>query len=313
AQGHGPAWSNSLFEDAAEFGYGMLLAQRAVRDKLADKLDQLVASTGDAALTSAVKDWKDTFNDGVANQLATEKVVAALGELSNEEAKEVLVEKDFLSKKSQWIFGGDGWGYDIGFGGLDHVIASGKDVNILVVDTEVYSNTGGQSSKATPIGAVAEFAAGGKQTKKKDLASICMSYGYVYVAQIAMGADMNQAVKAIAEAEAYPGPSVIIAYAPCINHGIKKGMSKAMTEEELAVKAGYWFNFRFDPSKESNKFTLDSKTPTDDYKEFLAGENRYASLTKFHPDTAEVLFAKGEEGSKERYAYLNKLVSLYAD
>ncbi|MEE3357713.1 MAG: thiamine pyrophosphate-dependent enzyme, partial [Lachnospiraceae bacterium] len=224
-----------------------------------------------------------------------------------------LVEKDFLSKKSQWIFGGDGWAYDIGFGGLDHVLASGKDINIMVFDTEVYSNTGGQSSKSTPIGAVAQFASGGKDTKKKDLASIAMSYGYVYVAQISMGADMNQTVKAIAEAEAYPGPSLIIAYAPCINHGIKKGMSKAMTEEDLAVKSGYWFDFRFDPSKAENKFTLDSKAPTEDYKEFLVGENRYASLKKFHPEKAEVYFEKGAQGAKERYTYLNKLVTLYAD
>ncbi len=313
AQGHGPAWSNSLFEDAAEFGYGMLLAQRAIRDKLANKLDEVVAATGDAALTAAVADWKETFNDGIANQLATEKVVAALGEIKNDAAAEILVEKDYLSKKSQWIFGGDGWAYDIGFGGLDHVLASGKDINVMVFDTEVYSNTGGQSSKSTPIGAVAQFAAGGKDTKKKDLASIAMSYGYVYVAQISMGADMNQAVKAIAEAEAYPGPSLIIAYAPCINHGIKKGMSKAMTEEDLAVKSGYWFDFRFDPSKAENKFTLDSKAPTEDYKEFLVGENRYASLQKFHPEKAEVYFEKGAQGAKERFTYLNKLVTLYAD
>ena len=313
AEGHGPAWSNSLFEDAAEFGYGMLLAQRAIRDKLANKLDELVAASGNAALSAAVADWKDTFNDGVANQLATEKVVAALGEIKNDAAAEILVEKDYLSKKSQWIFGGDGWAYDIGFGGLDHVLASGKDINIMVFDTEVYSNTGGQSSKSTPIGAVAQFAAGGKDTKKKDLASIAMSYGYVYVAQISMGADMNQTVKAMAEAEAYPGPSLIIAYAPCINHGIKKGMSKAMTEEDLAVKAGYWFDFRYDPSKETNKFTLDSKEPTGDYQEFLAGENRYAALKKFHPEKAEKYFAKSEEDSKARYTYLNKLISLYAD
>ena len=209
---------------------------------------------------------------------------------------------------------GDGWAYDIGYGGLDHVIASGKDINIMVYDTEVYSNTGGQSSKSTPCGATAQFAAGGKETKKKDLAGMAMSYGYVYVAQIAMGANMAQAVKAIAEAEAYPGPSVIIAYAPCINHGIKKGMSKAMTEEKLAVEAGYWFNFRFNPqlAKEGkDAFSLDSKAPTGSYQDFLKGENRYAALAKFNPNKAAKLFAESEEESKEHYKYLTKMVDLY--
>ena len=215
-----------------------------------------------------------------------------------------------MAKKSQWIFGGDGWAYDIGFGGVDHVLASGKDINIMVFDTEVYSNTGGQASKSTQPGAVAQFAAGGKEVKKKDMASIAMSYGYVYVAQIAMGADYNQTVKALAEAEAYPGPSLIIAYAPCINHGIKKGMSKAQTEEELAVKSGYWHLFRFNPAAES-KFSLDSKAPTEDLMEFLNGEVRYNSLKRANPARAEKLFAKNAECNKERYEYLNKLITLY--
>ena len=228
--------------------------------------------------------------------------------------KTSLLKKDFLAKKSQWIFGGDGWAYDIGFGGVDHVLASGQDVNIMVFDTEVYSNTGGQSSKATPTGAIAQFAAGGKEVKKKDLASIAMSYGYVYVAQIAMGADYNQCVKAIAEAEAYPGPSLVIAYAPCINHGIKVGMSKAQTEEKLAVEAGYWHTFRYNPALKAEgkaAFSLDSKAPTGDYKAFLNGEVRYNALARFNPERAEELFAKSEETAKERYEYLNKLITLY--
>ena len=223
--------------------------------------------------------------------------------------------KDFLAKKSQWIFGGDGWAYDIGFGGLDHVIASGEDVNILVFDTEVYSNTGGQASKSTRTGAIAQFAAGGKETKKKDLAGIAMTYGYVYVAQVSMGADYNQCLKAFQEAESYNGPSIIIAYAPCINHGIKKGMSKAQTEEKLAVEAGYWNNFRFDPRKAEegkNPFTLDSKAPTGDYQEFLMGEVRYASLAKANPARAEKLFGKSESEATAKYAYLQKLQKMYA-
>ncbi|MCR4732115.1 MAG: pyruvate:ferredoxin (flavodoxin) oxidoreductase, partial [Lachnospiraceae bacterium] len=314
AQGHGPAWSNSLFEDAAEFGYGMLLAQRAIRDRLADNIDELVANTADADVKAAAAEWKDTFNVGLTNGDATDKLVAALEKEGSDAAKAIVAEKDFLAKKSQWIFGGDGWAYDIGFGGLDHVIASGKDINIMIFDTEVYSNTGGQSSKSTPAGAIAQFAAGGKETKKKDLAGIAMSYGYVYVAQIAMGADMNQCVKAIAEAEAYPGPSIIIAYAPCINHGIKKGMAKAQTEEKLAVEAGYWFNFRFNPAlaaEGKDAFSLDSKAPTGNFQEFLKGENRYAALAKFNPNKAAQLFAQSEETYKERYNYLNKLVDLY--
>ena len=313
-KGHGPAWSNSLFEDAAEFGYGMLLGSKAIRERLCEELETLCGKTGSADVKSAFAEWKDTYASGVANGPATDKLVAALEAEGSAEAKSILKEKDFLAKKSQWIFGGDGWAYDIGFGGLDHVLASGKDINIMVYDTEVYSNTGGQSSKSTPAAAVAQFAAGGKETKKKDLAGIAMSYGYVYVAHIAMGADMNQCVKAIAEAEAYPGPSIIIAYAPCINHGIKKGMSKAQTEEKLAVEAGYWFNFRYNPvlaAEGKDAFFLDSKTPTGDFQEFIKGENRYASLMKVDKDRAAELFAKTEQDYKDRYEYLQKLVALY--
>ena len=311
AKGQGPAWSNSLFEDNAEFGYGMLLAQRAIRGGLKEKIEDLVANGTNEDVKAAGQVWLDTYAVGATNGAATEKLVAALEACGCDKAKEILAQKDFLSKKSQWIFGGDGWAYDIGFGGVDHVLASGRDINVMVFDTEVYSNTGGQSSKSTPTGAIAQFAAGGKETKKKDMASIAMSYGYVYVAQISMGADFNQTVKAIAEAEAYPGPSLIIAYAPCINHGIKKGMSKAQTEEELAVKCGYWHNFRFNPAAE-NKFSLDSKTPDmENYMDFLNGEVRYNSLQRQNPEKAARLFAKNESEAQARYEYLQKLITLY--
>ena len=313
AKGQGPAWSNSLFEDNAEFGYGMLLAQKAIRGGLKTKVESVMENEkASEEVKAACKEWLDTFNSGITNGAATDKLVAALEGVDCDVCKDIVKNKDFLAKKSQWVFGGDGWAYDIGFGGVDHVLASGQDINVMVFDTEVYSNTGGQSSKSTPTGAVAQFAAGGKETKKKDMASIAMSYGYVYVAQIAMGADFNQTVKAIAEAEAYPGPSLIIAYAPCINHGIKKGMSKAQTEEELAVKCGYWHNFRFNPAAE-NKFTLDSKAPeAADYQAFLDGEVRYNSLKRSNPEKAAKLFALNEEQAKERYAYLQKLVTLYS-
>ena len=309
-KGQGPAWSNSLFEDNAEFGYGMLLAQNAIRDGLKAKVEALVAGDAPADVKEAGQAWLDTYAVGATNGTATEKLIAALEACGCEKAQDILKNKDYLGKKSQWIFGGDGWAYDIGFGGVDHVLASGKDINIMVFDTEVYSNTGGQASKSTQPGAVAQFAAGGKEVKKKDMASIAMSYGYVYVAQIAMGADYNQTVKALAEAEAYPGPSLIIAYAPCIKHGIKKGMSKAQTEEELAVKAGYWHLFRFNPAAD-DKFTLDSKAPTGDLMEFLNGEVRYNSLKRANPERAEKLFAKNAECNKERYEYLNRLITLY--
>ena len=313
-KGQGPAWSNSLFEDNAEFGYGMLLAQKAIRKRLKEEVEAVAASAeASAEVKAACQEYLDTFNCGASNGDASDKLVAALEGCDCETCKDIVKNKDFLAKKSQWVFGGDGWAYDIGFGGVDHVLASGEDINVMVFDTEVYSNTGGQSSKATKTGATAQFAAGGKETKKKDLASIAMSYGYVYVAQIAMGADFNQTVKAIAEAEAYPGPSLIIAYAPCINHGIKKGMSKAQTEEALAVECGYWNNFRFNPAAEGAKFTLDSKEPTGDYQAFLDGEVRYNALKRANPEKAEKLFAKNEAEAKERYAYLKKLITLYGE
>ena len=314
-KGQGPAWSNSLFEDNAEFGYGMLLAQKAIRGGLKAKVEAVMNSEkAPEEVKAACKEYLDTFDCGATNGTATDKLVEAIKDADCDTCREIVKNKDFLAKKSQWIFGGDGWAYDIGFGGVDHVLASGKDINVMVFDTEVYSNTGGQSSKATPTGAVAQFAAGGKETKKKDMASIAMSYGYVYVAQIAMGADYNQAVKAIAEAEAYPGPSLIIAYAPCINHGIKKGMSKAQTEEQLAVQTGYWHCFRFNPAlaaEGKSAFTLDSKAPSGDYQEFLNGEVRYNSLKRANPAKAERLFGKNEQEAKDRYTYLNKLVKLY--
>ena len=312
AKGQGPAWDNSLFEDNAEFGYGMLLAQNAIRNRLKKQVEKLVEDNKDSAVVEAAKEYLDTFAVGATNGTATEKLVAALEGKTDEVAKDLLKNKDFLGKKSQWIFGGDGWAYDIGFGGLDHVLASGKDINVMVFDTEVYSNTGGQSSKATPTGAVAQFAAGGKETKKKDLAGIAMSYGYVYVAHIAMGADMAQTVKAISEAEAYPGPSLIIAYSPCINHGIKKGMAKAQTEEKLAVEAGYWNNFRFNPLGGDKKFSLDSKEPKfESYQEFLQGEVRYLSLALKNPERAKALDEMNEKEARERYEKLKRLVDLY--
>jgi pyruvate-ferredoxin/flavodoxin oxidoreductase len=314
-EGKGPAWSNSLFEDNAEFGYGMLLAQKAIRSGLKSKVEWVIENGKNEAVVEAAKEYIETFDCGATNGTATDKLVAAMEacDCTSDVKEEILKKKDFLAKKSQWIFGGDGWAYDIGFGGVDHVLASGQDINVMVFDTEVYSNTGGQASKSTKTGAIAQFAAGGKEIKKKDLASIAMSYGYVYVAQISMGADFNQCVKAIAEAEAYPGPSLIIAYAPCINHGIKKGMSKAQTEEALAVECGYWNNFRFNPAAEGGKFTLDSKDPTGDYKEFLNGEVRYNSLARFNPEKAERLFAQSEKEAQERLAYLKKLVTLYGE
>ena len=314
-KGQGPAWSNSLFEDNAEFGYGMLLAQKAIRKRLKEEVEAVVASDkASEAAKAACQEYLDTFNCGVTNGDATDKLVAALDGCDCDTCKDIVKNKDFLAKKSQWIFGGDGWAYDIGFGGVDHVLASGEDINVMVFDTEVYSNTGGQSSKATKTGATAQFAAGGKETKKKDLASMAMSYGYVYVAQIAMGGDFNQTVKAISEAEAYPGPSLIIAYAPCINHGIKKGMSKAQTEEQLAVECGYWNNFRFNPAAEGNKFTLDSKEPKEeDYQAFLDGEVRYNALKRANPEKAARLFAKNEAEAMERYDYLKKLITLYGE
>ena len=312
-KGHGPAWSNSLFEDAAEFGYGMVLANNAIRGALKEKAQYIVDNGTNPEVVAAAKEWIDTFSNGALNGPATEKFIAALEGKEGQPAKDILKQKEYLSKKSQWIFGGDGWAYDIGFGGLDHVIASGKDINIMVFDTEVYSNTGGQSSKSTPTGATAQFAAGGKEVKKKDLAQIAMSYGYVYVAQISMGADMNQCIKAMVEAESYPGPSLIIAYAPCINHGIKGGMKVAQSEEKQAVTSGYWNLLRYDPrlsAEGKNPFMLDSKEASTDYVDFLHNEVRYTALERMDPEKAKVLFAKQEKEAKGRYEYLKKLASL---
>lgn len=316
AEGRGPAWNNSLFEDNAEFGFGMALAQDAIRGRLAEYVEKIEAGNSSDALKEACKNYLATAKDSNTNRAATDKLISELekvtsgsGDIANL-AKATLKDKDYLSKKSMWIFGGDGWAYDIGFGGLDHVIASGENVNIFVFDTEVYSNTGGQASKATPIGSVAQFAATGKSTKKKDLPAIAMTYGYVYVAHVAMGADYNQCIKAIAEAESYDGPSLIVAYAPCINQGIKGGMGISQLEEKKAVEAGYWKNFRYDPrlaQEGKNPFHLDSKVPTASYRDFIMGEVRYNSLTRSFPERAETLFTKAEKLAKEDYEHLDKL------
>lgn len=316
-KGRGPAWANSLFEDNAEFGYGMYLATQTLRDRVLEKIKELKENTEKSEIIKAIDDYLETYNDGVKNGDATDRLVSVLEKCDCDSAKAILAEKDYLSKKSQWIFGGDGWAYDIGFGGLDHVLASGRNVNVLVFDTEVYSNTGGQASKATQTGAVAKFAAAGKAIKKKDLAGMAMNYGYVYVAHVAMGADMNQCIKAISEAEAYDGPSLIIAYAPCINHGIKSGMSTSMEEEKKAVKAGYWHLYRYNPALKSegkNPFVIDSKAPdTEEYINFLMGEVRYNSLMTQNPERAEELFDSAVENAKNRYDYLKKLTVLYGD
>ena len=313
--GKGPAWANSLFEDNAEYGYGMFLAQKTIRDRAVAKVKDLAETAPKEEIKAVANTYLETLNDATANAEATEKLVSALEACGCEESKDILKYKDYLRKKSMWIFGGDGWAYDIGFSGLDHVIASGENVNIFVFDTEVFSNTGGQSSKSTQTGAIAQFAAAGKEVKKKDLAGIAMSYGYVYVAHIAMGADYNQCIKAITEAEAYDGPSLIIAYAPCINHGIKTGMATAQTEEKKAVQAGYWHLYRFNPELKAegkNPFQLDSKVPNiDEYKNFLMGEVRYNALARQNPERAERLFDKAVGNAKDRYDYLVRLTKLY--
>lgn len=313
-EGKGPSWANSLFEDNAEYGYGMYLAQETIRASLVSKIKDIAENTSNADVKAACENYLNSLSEGAANAIATRELVAALEACGCEKSKDVLKLKEYLAKKSVWIFGGDGWAYDIGYGGLDHVLASGEDVNVLVFDTEVYSNTGGQSSKATPTGAVAQFAAAGKDVKQKDLAGMVMSYGYVYVAQVAMGADYNQCIKAITEAESYHGPSLVIAYAPCINHGIRGGMSIAQTEEKKAVEAGYWHTFRFDPRRKEagqNPFQLDSKAPTASYKDFISGEVRYSSLTRSFPDRAENLFAQAEKNAAEKYEHLLRLSKLY--
>jgi pyruvate-ferredoxin/flavodoxin oxidoreductase len=339
--GRGPAWSNSLFEDNAEFGLGMLYAGKQRRAKLVDLAETFIEKYEGGEYPSpiipALKKWLEVKDDGEASKIASAELVAILSdavEFTDEErdgfkahapeyfekvwnvkenrcdcdkckeAREILAMSDLFVKPSFWCFGGDGWAYDIGYGGLDHVIANGENINVFVFDTEVYSNTGGQASKATPTGAVAQFAASGKVTKKKDLAAIAMQYGYVYVAQIALGADYNQTIKAIAEAEAYDGPSLIIAYAPCINHGNKNGMGKSIATEKQAVEAGYWHLTRYDPT--TDKFTLDSKAPTTPYRDYIMNETRYSALSLTFPDRAEKLFAIAEQNAKAKYERLSQ-------
>ena len=313
--GRGPAWANSLFEDNAEHGLGMYVGQKAIRDKLISKVAAMAESDkASESFKAAAAEYLATQNDGAKNEAATKALIVELEAAAKAgcpTAPQILAEKQFLSKKAVWIFGGDGWAYDIGFGGLDHVLASGEDVNVMVFDTEVYSNTGGQASKASQIGQVAQFAAAGKAIGKKNLAEIAMSYGYVYVAQIAMGADMNQTLKALAEAEAYPGPSLVIGYAPCEMHSIKGGMANCQAEMKKAVEAGYWQMFRFNPAAEK-KFTLDSKEPTGDYQAFINGEARYTRLAQQFPERAKELFAKAEETAKAKYERLKKMVDFYS-
>ena len=312
--GHGPAWSNSLFEDNAEHGLGMFLGQQAIRNRLADLIKELVTVTSIPEKKAACEEYLATMDDYEANKAATDKLIAALeADPECRFSKAILADKEYLCKKSMWIFGGDGWAYDIGFGGVDHVLASGQDVNIFVFDTEVYSNTGGQASKASNIGQVAQFAAAGKEIKKKSLAEIAMSYGYIYVAQVAMGANPAQTLKAIKEAEAYHGPSLIIGYAPCEMHSIKGGMMNCQKEMKKAVECGYWNLFRFNPAAEGAKFTLDSKEPAGGYQEFLMNEARYSRLTREFPERAGVLFERNEKNAMERYQHLLKLKAMYAE
>ncbi len=310
AEGKGPAWANSLFEDNAEYGYGMNLGVKAIRAAMVDKFEALVAMNVDPAVTAAFTEWLETRDDAEGSKASSAKVLEVLANnnVTDAAAKEILTyafnQKDYLVKRSVWILGGDGWAYDIGFGGLDHVIASGENVNILVFDTEVYSNTGGQASKATPVGAIAKFASSGMKVKKKDLGMIATTYGYVYVAQVAMGANQNQFLKVIQEAESYEGPSLIIAYAPCINHGIRTGMGTTQRRTKEAVESGYWHLWRFDPrvkAEGKNPFFLDSKEPTASFREFLLGETRYTTLQKQFPEAAEELFSLAEEQAKDRY------------
>ena len=318
AEGRGPAWANSLFEDNAEHGFGIYLGQKSIRDGLAALVKEMAESDKASAEFKAAADkYFETYNDTNKNDAAAKALIAEIEKAEKAgctTAPAILAKKEYLSKKSIWIFGGDGWAYDIGFGGVDHVLASGENVNIMVFDTEVYSNTGGQASKASNIGQVAQFAAAGKAINKKSLAEIAMSYGYVYVAQIAMGADMNQTLKAIKEAEAYNGPSIVICYSPCEMHSIKGGMVNCQNEMRRAVAAGYWDMFRYNPALKAegkNPFSLDSKPATADYKEFILNEARYSSLTRSFPERAEALFEQASEAAKARRAHLEKLVELY--
>ena len=314
--GKGPAWANSLFEDNAEHGLGMLLGQKAIRNNLAEKTKAIIAKDdADAAVKAAAQKWLDTMDDNDANQAATDEYIAALESCGCDLSKEILAQKEYLNKKVVWIFGGDGWAYDIGYGGLDHVLASGEDVNVFVFDTEVYSNTGGQASKASNIGQVAQFAAAGKNMAKKSLAEIAMQYGYVYVAQVAMGSNPNQTLTAIREAVAYKGPSLVIGYSPCEMHSIKGGMANCQQEMKKAVACGYWNLFRYNPANKAegkNPFTLDSKAPAGGYQEFLLNEARYSSLTRSFPERAEVLFKRNEQAAMDRWEHLQKLIQLYA-
>jgi pyruvate-ferredoxin/flavodoxin oxidoreductase len=312
-QGRGPAWGNSLFEDNAEYGYGMYLGVKHIRERLAMLMKQALDMDIDPGLKEAFDEWLEGCNDGDRSKAATDKILRFFKNedySDNPVIREIIEKKDFLIKRSQWIIGGDGWAYDIGYGGVDHVLASGDDVNMLVLDTEVYSNTGGQSSKSTQTAAVAKFAAAGKKIRKKDLGMMAMSYGYVYVAQIAMGANMNHTIKAITEAESYKGPSLIIAYSPCVNHGIKSGMGTSIHREKMAVEAGYWHLYRFDPrlkTEGKNPFMLDSKPPSASFKDFLHGEIRYSSLMNVFPDIADEMFDLAEQHAKERYASYKRL------
>ena len=313
--GHGPAWANSLFEDNAEFGLGIYMGQKTIREGLKKDLVELKEKTTNEAKAAAIQAWLDTYDDGDANKAATADLIAALeADPECPYSKKILKDKEYLAKKSVWIFGGDGWAYDIGFGGLDHVLASGEDVNVMVFDTEVYSNTGGQASKASNIGQVAQFATAGKSIGKKDLPAIAMSYGYVYVAHIGMGADMNQTIKAIKEAEAYHGPSLIIGYAPCEMHSIKGGMTNSQAEIKRAVTTGYWNLFRYNPALKAegkNPFTLDSKAPQGGYQDFLMNEARYSRLKASNPERAAKLFAESEKEANDRYDHLTRLIDLY--
>ena len=313
--GRGPSWANSLFEDNAEYGLGMVEGVKQMRSKIKDNMEQLIDVTDSKAVKDICKEWIDNMEEGEGTIELAEKVVKAIEPYKTKTStskfvREILEKKDFLAKKSVWCVGGDGWAYDIGYGGVDHVLASGEDINVLVFDTEVYSNTGGQSSKATPTAAIAKFAASGKKTKKKDLGMMAMSYGYVYVAQVGMGADKNQFMKAVKEAESYHGPSLIICYAPCINHGLRKGMGKSQENIADAVKSGYWHLYRFNPDLKKagkNPFSLDSKEPTESFRDFIMGQVRYTSLLKEFPDKAEQLFEKAENDAKDRLETYKKL------
>jgi pyruvate-ferredoxin/flavodoxin oxidoreductase len=307
AQGKGPSWANSLFEDNAEYGYGMYLGVKQIRARLADIMKEALEGNIDSTLKDAFGQWLENMEDGNGSTKASAKLLEIIKDSkyhNDKVVKEILDKKDYLVKKSVWCIGGDGWAYDIGFGGLDHVLASGEDINMLVMDTEIYSNTGGQSSKATPTAAVAKFAAAGKQIRKKDLGMMAMTYGYVYVAQIAMGANMAHTIKTLVEAESYKGPSIVIAYAPCISHGIKSGMGTTVAQEKLAVESGYWHLYKYNPmliDQGKNPFILDSKEPSKSFKDFLHGEIRYSQLMNTFPDMASQMFDEAEKHAKFRY------------